>query len=770
MRKNLLTLSLLMAFSGIAQQRTLSYHPSDLPIFIDKSGDTLTKALLGGLNQPQFQTLDINNDGKKDLFVYDRTGHQILPFINVGNNDITTYKYSPKYVSCFPKLENFSQSTWVLFADYNNDGKEDLWTSVAQRTVLFRNITKPNDKAVKFQKVSPYLKAYHYSGTDDSVNFSASFYNRPTIGDVDGDGDVDFFSYQASENNFILYRNMTKDFGLPIDPPVFDRADLCWGSFRDTAFDKIWLNKDCPDFYKLYRKKHGAGSTVLWFDNDNDGDMDMLMGNADGKNMIFLKNGKKDFDKKLDTMIAFEGHWPQGTIPVELNSFPAAFMLDANGDGIRDIIVAPNQEEETSPLEQTQQVWFYKNNGSNSFPDFKLEKKNYFTDEFLDHGSYSDPVLHDIDGDKDLDLIIASNGDHAKTGNQNDRLFYYKNIGTKSKPVFKLENEDMWGLSSDSIRYLSVAFGDLNGDGKTDMVAGNYFGSLYFYKNIGSSTTWAFTTPIRNYANVRVGQRSTPQIIDLDKDGLLDLVIGEREGNFNYFRNTGSTANAQFTLIDDTLGNFITNELILTGITASDTSLKDTLVYSYTGNAVGKVADLDGDGKFDMVFGGEEGKIRVMKFNTFNQLKYIEDTSILFDSAYMSYKTMDYGNNSRPAIGDLDGDSIPDIIVGNDRGGLCFLKGKVEKTVYIETYKRNQPFVYPNPNNGAMLNINKRTSDEFTFSLFDMSGKLIKSETSESSILVHKMSLGAIKDGVYILQSKSKNNITYYTRVIVSRF
>ena len=128
MHKKLLFLSLLISFSSFAQKRILSYTPSYLPIFMDQTGDTLSKALLGGLNQPQFQTLDINNDGKKDLFVYDRTGHTILPFINVGNNDITTFKYSPKYVSCFPRLKNYQQSTWVIFVDYDNDGKEDLWT------------------------------------------------------------------------------------------------------------------------------------------------------------------------------------------------------------------------------------------------------------------------------------------------------------------------------------------------------------------------------------------------------------------------------------------------------------------------------------------------------------------------------------------------------------------------------------------------------------------------------------------------------------------
>ena len=178
--------------------------------------------------------------------MHDRTGGIILPFINVGNNDITTYKYSPKYTAAFPKLKN----TWVLFVDYDNDGKEDLWASIDFKVVLQRNITKTGDKMVKFQQVSPFLRAFKYSGIPglDSVNISSSFNNIPTIADVDGDGDIDFFSYQDVEGNLLLYRNMTVDFSLPIHPPVFD---LAW--FRIPAvrvrpyFSSLW-----PDF--VYRR------------------------------------------------------------------------------------------------------------------------------------------------------------------------------------------------------------------------------------------------------------------------------------------------------------------------------------------------------------------------------------------------------------------------------------------------------------------------------------------------------------------------------------
>jgi hypothetical protein len=759
MRISFLFIAFLLTSIGIAQKRILTYTPSQLPIFIDKTGDTLSKALLGGLNQPQFQTLDINNDGKKDLVVHDRTGGFFMPFINTGKNGIVNYTYSPKYVSAFPKIPK----GWVLFVDYDNDGKEDLWASINFRAVLFRNVTKPGDKQAKFEKFQEFLRAYKYAGYPDrpdldTVNFASSFNNIPTIADLDGDGDVDFFSYEAGVGQMLLYRNMSKDFNLPLHPPTFDLADLCWGNVRDTSFDGVKVF-NCN--YDRYRKKHSGGSALLWFDNDNDGDMDLLLGNADGKNMIFMKNGKKDNNLRLDTIISYDAHWPAGSgnTPVSLNSFPAAFMLDVDGDNVKDIIVAPNQADPSSRIEEVKQVWFYKNKGSNALPNFQFEKSNFFTDEFLDHGAFTAPVLEDIDNDKDLDLIIATNGNHAKTWNKNYNLVLYRNIGTISKPVFKLEDEDLWGLSKDSLIYLNVTFGDMNGDGRKDMLAGDYFGGLTYYKNTGSISDWSFATPIKSYLGLKAGYRSTPNLVDLDKDGKLDLVIGENDGNFNFYRNTGNATAPAFTLMDDTLGNFISNEFSYDYTPPA---------YIYYGNGSAIVTDLDNDTKLDLVFGGEEGKVRVMKFDSYNQTVYKEDSTVLFDSAYMRSTTMDFGNNTMLAVGDLDNDGFKDIIVGNDRGGINFLKGKVEVIGISEIQKRNEPKVYPNPSYD-IINIIKKSHENFDFSICDLNGKIIVTENSEALELNHTLNVSHLNQGVYILKSTSQTNVNYYTRIVISR-
>ena len=79
--KKVLILStiLFFAFQSSAQLFTIDYSP----IFRQADSSVLKLALAGGLNQPQFSNIDLNGDGKLDLFVFDRTGYRASTYINV---------------------------------------------------------------------------------------------------------------------------------------------------------------------------------------------------------------------------------------------------------------------------------------------------------------------------------------------------------------------------------------------------------------------------------------------------------------------------------------------------------------------------------------------------------------------------------------------------------------------------------------------------------------------------------------------------------------
>ncbi len=204
--------------------------------------------------------------------------------------------------------------------------------------------------------------------------------------------------------------------------------------------------------------------------------------------------------------------------------------------------------------ESTGDINYYRNDGTVSAATFvaRTGGSNPLDDETI--GSSSDPVLVDIDGDGDLDLII---------GQSNGNLTYYRNTGTTSSPNYNRQTgayntgtkagNPMNGIDvGDSS---SPEFVDIDGDGDLDCFIGNRDGQIRFYRNTGTATAPVYTsvTGTNNpFNNVDINGNSnngyaSPAFADLDKDGDLDCVIGEADGTLNYFLNTGTAAAPVFT-------------------------------------------------------------------------------------------------------------------------------------------------------------------------------------------------------------------------------
>jgi hypothetical protein len=78
---------------------------------------------------------------------------------------------------------------------------------------------------------------------------------------------------------------------------------------------------------------------------------------------------------------------------------------------------------------------------------------------------------------------------------------------------------------------------DIDNDGDLDLVIGMLFGDLRCYMNIGSRNKPIWSRNDTLFANVSVDQNSHPAFADLDNDGRLDLIIGEYNGNFTFYKN-----------------------------------------------------------------------------------------------------------------------------------------------------------------------------------------------------------------------------------------
>ncbi len=275
----------------------------------------------------------------------------------------------------------------------------------------------------------------------------------------------------------------------------------------------------------------------------------------------------------IGTLAALSGTAnPFNDIDVGVNSAPA--FLDLDGDGDLDLVAGAISGA----------LLAFRNTGPASAPVFTALSGTANPFDGIDVGFNSTPAFLDLDGDGDLDLV---SGEYFGT------LLAWRNTGPSSAPVFTaLSGSDNPFNDIDVGVNSAPAFLDLDGDGDLDLVSGESNGMLRAFRNTGPASAPVFTalTGTANPFNgIDVGFGSTPAFLDLDGDGDLDLVSGERNGTLLAWRNTGTASAPVFTALSGTANPF-------NGIDVGDRSTPAFL-------------DLDGDGDRDLVSGESDGRL-----------------------------------------------------------------------------------------------------------------------------------------------------------------
>jgi len=487
---------LALAFAEITNAQNLHRRFDGMPVIVN--GSTCINPFNGGLETPRYQFADIDGDSDLDLFIYDKD-----TTLNFYRNEGSSSSGFFRLVST--RYENLNIRNWFEFADLDSDGDKDLLCGGdSQRVRYYKNIGSAPSPNYMLQTYGVKTDLGEFMGSESA--------SSPTLADVDGDGDLDFMS-GTSTGEVTYYQNI-------------GTAQNYNFKFITGRFANILIVGGADD------PRHGA-SAIRFADIDGDSDKDLFWGDLFGFSIYFIKNTGTAQNFQW-TVIDTTSPEPN---PYYSGGFNMPGIYDINNDGRNDFFVTVLIG--SKPVDN---FVYYRNEGPLGNPSFTQVTENFILS--ADMGSYSAPCFSDIDNDGDKDLFMGN--DHS--------VAFFRNTGTAASPQLTLVTDSL-PLNISNFNY-TPALGDLDGDGKKDMVVGYFaLAKLKFFKNTGTVQNPVFTFTASQMDTMNLQQSSAPALADLDNDGDLDLLAGNSGGKLTYHRNIGTPQIFNFQFISNNYMN-----------------------------------------------------------------------------------------------------------------------------------------------------------------------------------------------------------------------
>jgi hypothetical protein len=290
---------------------------------------------------------------------------------------------------------------------------------------------------------------------------------------------------------------------------------------------------------------------------------------------------------------------------------------------------------------------FIENTGDCTNPNLRNEPLPFPLDDPIQTSGYNAATFGDSDGDGDLDLRMGVLGG-AYNANRTtaDNLLHFEQVDGS----FELR----------STRYLSQidvgsesypSFLDLDGDGDLDLLLGNKIDPddlntslVYEFENVGDSAQPRFRR--RGVLELDGAYHNAPAFGDLDGDGDEDMVLGTWRKYLTYLRNDGTRAAPRFVRADSA-----------------------TAELTRGSNSTPALVDIDADGDLDLFVGESSGTLNFYR----NEGTARNHRFVLVSDEYLD---IDVGRRSVPAFLDHDGDGDQDLVLGSEAGGLLFYRNE----------------------------------------------------------------------------------------------
>lgn len=462
------------------------------------------------------------------------------------------YSHSKRhFVSTKAQKHKASQSIFTILSD-----SLELWWFGGK-----------SSQGTKFSSINPILSFFIISGLisvwashtliaqafqptqiRDIAKMSNNYGNA--VADYDQDGDLDIFivAYESfrpdlpqtwsrllKNNGSGWFEDVTVEAGFGqqyVSSTVPDhKIGAAWGDYDNDGFPDLFLThsghtqlyhnnqngtfSDVSVEAKITACTYCVNTSALWWDYDNDSDLDLYISDYQFPNRLFNNQGDGTFiNATLSTKLGDSGDtW-------------CSIPIDANRDGWMDLYVVNDYGLSR----------FYLNHNGHYFEEA--------TSEFglINSGNGMGATIGDYNNDGNFDIYITNIAEF-----QANALFTGSDSGVfQDQNAAQQVGNGHWGWGTH--------FFDADHDGDEDLYLVNGFGNLFypnkFFKNMAAEGSAQFIDwTVNSFADGQ-GQGMAMEVFDYDEDGDLDILVSNTNEAPYLYKNTGRAPGSNWLQIE----------------------------------------------------------------------------------------------------------------------------------------------------------------------------------------------------------------------------